>query len=122
MQCEYVTLLSDVDKILCAPEIMVARGKRGDTPVMGCIYVGCWEDDIVSLLVFYGGLVHFYVLEEYRRKAREYFEESFKKLPERDVYCAIPKDRRKLINFALKVGFDPYGVRGDDIVMVRYYG
>lgn len=68
-------------------------------------YVG---RDIVAFYSVHDGYLHFAVVKEYRKKAREIFETLFKVYGE-PVKCRIPTFYPAVINFAKKVGFKVVG-------------
>lgn len=121
MKCQYVERLSDINKILLSPEVIQVRGIT-DIPITGAIYIGCYEEDIVSLFVWYRQNTHFYVLKPFRRKSIEYFKASEELLPGGEMYCAIPEEMKKVINFAKKAGYQEIRKSEGKVIMSKYNG
>lgn len=112
-KCRYVDTINDALSVLKEfPEA------GNDYPLTGAVYIGCYDNNIASLLVYYGGLVHFYCLRSHRRYAVDFFLESEKLLPANPV-CIIPLKHNKTINFAKKVGFMPVEQNDNSILMSK---
>lgn len=92
-----------------------------DPPLTGAVYIGCYEDEIASLLVWHKDLVHFYVRKPYRGKSKKYYQESEKLIASELLYCLIP-DNKRLIKFAEIVGYKFIQNKDDLIVMGKLNG
>jgi hypothetical protein len=111
VKCEYVKKIKDVLDILENFNDPIET-----YPLTGAIYVGCYEEEIVSLMVYCEQTVHFYCKKSHRKNAREYFTESEKLLPAYNLYIIIPDDRM-LMNFAAKVGYSMITKKENKILM-----
>jgi hypothetical protein len=68
-------------------------------------YIGGYLDkDIASLFVVYDNRMHFMVLKQYRKYARELYKVSSVLYPY-SVYVKIPSKYKEVIAFSKKVGF-----------------
>ena len=90
---------------------------RGDfqIPFKGCIYIGGYiEGHIASLFIVHNdNKMHFMVIKQHRRHAKELLAASFKMWPH-DVYVEIPVLYRSVINFAKNFGFVEMEIKKDD--------
>jgi hypothetical protein len=79
-------------------------------PHDGVVYIGGYIDGLIaSLFIVHDGLMHFMVLPDYRRFARELLAQSFRLWPFK-VRVEIPVLYRPVINFARNFGFKDVGI------------
>ena len=76
-----------------------------EIPPEGYIAIGGYiEGKIASIFLVHGNKMHFMVLKNYRKYARQLLDESFKCYPFK-VYVEIPASHKPVINFAKNYGF-----------------
>jgi len=119
VKCEYVKTINDVIEMF---PLMEKFQEDGQYPLTGAVYIGCYEqEEISSILVWYKNLTHFFVKKEYRKNARDYAIESLKLLPFEELFIKMPKDK-KLINFAIKLGFAKIAEENEHVILRKYNG
>ena len=105
----------DIEKVMFNDEIYENTNPDGTQPkelcnihkanLEGWNFIGGYiAGEIASLFIVHNSQMHFWVLKEFRKHARELLAESFKLWPY-DVFVKIPKLYQSTINFARKVGF-----------------
>ena len=127
------TDLEEIRSILCHEDIFrfISEGveiKPEDyvPPIAGTIYLAGYDDGVLFALAcihpFKDGVkYHPNVLKEHRlRLSRDFVKQSLTMI-KYPVYVEIPKYRKKLLNFATKLGFDSIANNKDstDTVIMR---
>lgn len=116
----------DIEKVMFDEEIYDKTNPDGVKPKELCdIRTADLEDwhfiggyiagEIASLFIVHNSQMHFWVLKDFRKYARELLAESFKLWPY-DVFVKIPKLYQSTINFARKAGFQTVHIEKDSFV------
>jgi len=104
----------EIKKILFHPEIELyipdGVDLRNDLPTENVIYIGGYADGLFAVSCFHcfgdGLKFHPYILPDHRRQYARDFVKQCLDMVDCPIYIEIPTTRKRLFNFAKKIGFD----------------
>ncbi len=127
MILKQTTNLDDIKAVLCNPEIYdrIASDNKGRLSIDtlpfndGYRYIVGYINNIAFGLCVYckkqdATMIHFHVLPDYRKKYAKIFAiKSLKLRGTSPLFAVTPNCYKPVINFALNVGFEIYGVHDE---------
>jgi hypothetical protein len=110
--------MEDVLKVLLDSEIYdritddtdPPKEKLGKANLSGWNIIAGYKEEIASLFMVKDRQLHFYVLPQFRKYAREFLKQALKMYGQ-SVFCEIPTLYPETINFAKRSGFIESGIR-----------